>query len=170
VAKVLAKLRDQLGDGFLFVLAGKRGTGKTQIATSIAVEEIARMVPLWRQYRECHWPFYITARQLFREIRATYSRDSEMDEVQILKRFSDPHLLVIDEAHERGNTEWEDRTLTDLIDRRYGMKKDTILISNMTRAELPAALGPSIISRLHETGGVIECNWESFRESSHEPN
>lgn len=156
-------LRHRLGEGFLFILCGSRGGGKTQIATSLACDEIERMKLFWKRYREIQWPLYSTARGLFLEIRATYG-NSDSDESQILRRFVEPHLLVIDETQERGNTEWEDMALTDIIDKRYGMQRDTIIISNLTRAELPAALGPSIISRLHETGEVIECNWPSFRE------
>ncbi len=158
------RMSSQIGSGFIFVLCGPRGSGKTQIATSLACEEMDRMTPLWKTYREDHWPMYTTARNVFTEIRATYDPDSELNEVQILKRFSEPHLLILDEAQERGNTEWEDKTLTDIIDRRYGLQHDTIIISNLTRGELPKAFGPSIISRLHECGDVIECNWPSFRE------
>lgn len=160
---VLQKI-SQAPDGFMFVLCGPRGVGKTQIATTIACKEQDRMAVLWKQFSEENWPLYTTARSIFREIRATFNPNSECDEVKILKRFSESYLLIIDEAQERGNTEWEDKTLTDILDRRYGMRRNTIIISNLLRTQLPAALGPSIISRLHECGEVIECNWPSFRE------
>ena len=40
-----------------------------------------------------------------------------------------------------------------------------IIIANLRREELVKSLGTSIISRMHEGGEVIECNWPSFRES-----
>ncbi len=122
------------------------------------------MAENWKRYQEHHWPLYTTAAALFVEIRSSYDPNSTHKELDVLKKFSEPHLLVIDEAQVRGNTPFEDRTLTDLVDRRYGMQRDTLIISNLTRAELPKAMGPSIISRLHECGDVIECNWPSFRE------
>lgn len=161
---VYERLLGLLWTGFIFVLTGRRGSGKTQIATTLACDEFDRVAPDWRNYQEMAWPLYTTARALFAEIRSTYDPNSEMNEVQVLHKFSEPCLLVIDEAQERGNTEWEDRTLTDIIDRRYGMQRDTIIICNLTRQEIAAALGTSIVSRLHECGEVIECNWPSFRE------
>jgi len=41
---------------------------------------------------------------------------------------------------------------------------DTILTCNLGTEELAASLGPSIVSRMEEGGGVIECNWPSFRK------
>lgn len=40
---------------------------------------------------------------------------------------------------------------------------DTLIISNQDVSALTASLGPSTVSRMRETGGVIECDWESYR-------
>ena len=64
----------------------------------------------------------------------------------------------------RGETEFENRVLDNLVDLRYDAGLDTILISNQTREEFGKPLGLTIISRIHESGDIIECKWESFRK------
>jgi hypothetical protein len=41
--------------------------------------------------------------------------------------------------------------------------RDTIMISNETPEKMLAQVGPSIEDRMRECGGIIECNWPSFR-------
>ena len=52
-----------------------------------------------------------------------------------------------------------------MIYKRYGAMKDTILISNQTPDVFQKAIGSSILSRLQETGAIIQCDWPSFRET-----
>lgn len=158
----LGMVRTCCGDlrgGKIILLAGPRGTGKTQIAVDVAAGIICEDMPKM----EPREPYYIKAMDFFRQIRETFRDDSTLSEVQILMRFIKPCLLIIDEAHERGNTDFESRTLANIIDRRYDEIKNTILITNQSRGEFAKTIGPSVISRMHETGLVVECNWASFR-------
>ena len=76
-------------------------------------------------------------------------------------------LLAIDETHDRGHTEHEDRILSRIVNKRYAaLRSPTILISNETRSAASESLGASIVSRVHEAGKVIECDWPSFREQA----
>lgn len=150
----LNRLVELDGSGFLIALLGGRGTGKTQMG----VELIARRVNKAERFT-CK---YVRAMDVFIDVKESYRRDGP-NERDVLKRFIGPQLLVIDEAHERGETAWEDRLLTYIVDRRYGDGKDTLLISNSQHAEFRAAIGESIYSRLVETGGVVVCDWPSFR-------
>lgn len=101
--------------------------------------------------------------RFFLALRATYSKDVPDTEGDVLSAFVAIRLLVIDEVGVRGEKPFEDRMLTTLIDERYDRKRDTVLISNQTAADFRAVLGESIVDRLRETGGIIECNWRSFR-------
>lgn len=148
------ELEAMLGTGFLVALIGGRGSGKTQMAVALIRDRVHARPPVVAQY--------VRAMDVFLTIREAYRSDGPSERDQI-NRFVRPGLLVIDEAHVRGETAWEDRMLTHLIDLRYGAGVDTLLVSNETHAEFKASIGPSIYSRLIETGGVIECNWESFR-------
>lgn len=149
----LDKIKSLAGKGFICALIGKRGTGKTQIA----VEAIRHVANDGRRAK------YFTAMDFFLSVKSSFRKDAEKTEQEILSTFYAPRLLVLDEMQERGETEWEDRLLTHLIDRRYADMKDTLLLSNLTEEEFKKSVGPSIISRLIETGGIIECNWTNFR-------
>lgn len=142
----------QIGSGCMLGLIGPRGTGKTQIAQQAAVYCAGLNRP----------SLYVRAMTLFLELRATY-RSETVTELSVIDKYRTPSLLVIDEMQERGESEWENRTLTHLLDLRYGDMTDTILIANLKPRELQASLGDSISDRLRETGGIIECDWASFR-------
>lgn len=139
-------------NGSIFVLWGKRGTGKTQMAFAASEGLDAD---------KCR---YVKASDIFREIRSTYRKESQESESDVIARFTKPLYLVIDEAQERGDTPFEDRALTHILDKRYDALLHTVIISNLTKEELAKSLGTSIVSRVHEVGAVIECNWQSFRE------
>jgi DNA replication protein DnaC len=66
---------------------------------------------------------------------------------------------------ERGETPWEDRLLTHLIDRRYASEKDTLLITNQSKESFIQSIGPSAASRIVEVGGIVTCDWPSYRKA-----
>ena len=158
-----ADIADRLGSGFLIALLGNRGTGKTQLAVDIIRSVIAKQKDPFELSNKPP-AVYARAMDVFLHIKSAYSNEG-MTEAAALKRFIRPQLLVIDEAQERGQTDWENRLLTHILDVRYGDEKDTLLIGNQTEAAFKQSIGESIWSRLVETGGVVLCDWESFRSS-----
>ena len=157
-SKKLDALTAMLETGFLVGLIGKRGTGKTQLA----VELMRRHV--FDSSGGLVTCLYVRAADIFMAIKESYRKDGPAEREQ-LSRFITPKLLVIDEAHERSETEWENRLLTYAVDQRYGELRDTLLISNQEAAAFQDSIGPSIYSRLIETGGLGECDWPSFRQA-----
>ena len=150
----LARLAPQIGSGTLVALIGPRGTGKTQLAVELIRRHVADS--------DKPWPVYARAIEIFMWLRESFG-PANRTEAEAVRAFTAPKLLVIDEAHERGGSDWENRLLTYIIDVRYAEMRDTILVSNETLAGFKAAIGSSIYSRLTETGGVIVCDWPSFR-------
>ena len=134
----------------IVVLYGKRGGGKTRMAAELAV------VVGGSQYR--------TAMRFFLEVRATFRRDAMRSEMEVIDELATAPLLILDEIQERGETAFEDRLLTHVIDARYAAMKPTIMIANLTKSELSQALGDSIVSRATENGISIEFNWPSYRK------
>jgi DNA replication protein DnaC len=134
----------------IVVLYGARGGGKTRMAA-----ELAAMVGSSR---------YRTAMRFFLEVRATFRKDSERSELDVIEDLSTSDLLILDEIQERGETPFEDRLLTHVIDARYAAMKPTILIANLKKANLAESLGASIVDRARENGKSIEFNWPSYRE------
>ena len=146
-------IHSKLSSGLLYALVGGRGTGKTQMA----VELMRCVTGALRPAK------FITATDFFIRIKGTYRNDATEKEGDILKVYQRPSLLVVDEIGKRGESEWENNLLFELINRRYNDKTDTIIIDNRSSAEFTQAIGPSLASRMVECGGIIECNWKSFR-------
>jgi DNA replication protein DnaC len=146
-----AKIMQKAEDGGIIALIGPRGTGKTRFAT----EAMRNLAPAKGSYT--------TAMGLFLRIRASFGKASKESEDDIVRDMATTKLLILDEVQERGNTAWEDRILTHILDRRYGAMAPTIIIANLTEAALVDCLGDSIISRLTETGGILEIDGPSHR-------
>jgi DNA replication protein DnaC len=143
------------GDGFLVILLGPRGTGKTQLAVSVA-HRICQSLDKGVRY--------LRARQLFRETRAAFGEGATVDEGDVIKRLASVGLLVIDEVHQRGYTAYEDNTLVEIVDQRYAdYEVPTILIANQTKQEFSASIGDSIVSRVHETGEAFVLDAKCYR-------
>lgn len=151
--ETMMMIKGKMPSGSTFALVGVRGAGKTQMAVSIALELAQAYIP----------SLYCTATEMLMRFKATYKQDAKATEEDIVKAFRKPSLLIIDEMNKRAENEWEQRLVFEVLDKRYQDMKDTIIISNQTPVEFCASMGPSLISRINETGGVIECNWESFR-------
>lgn len=151
--KVHEQVIGMLGRGVTVCLTGVRGNGKTQIA----VDAILTMTMTGRAAR------FITAQRLFMEMKGSFDAGSRLSEAQVMDSFRRPKLLVIDEIGQRAETEWENRTFFELLNARYGDMTDTILTANLEPDKLASSLGSSLISRMSEGGGIIQCPWPSFR-------
>lgn len=149
----LTTVTQRIGKGMLICLTGHNGPGKTQIAVCAAqaAAQAHRSV------------VFVTATRLLAEVKATYRHDAKESELVVLERYNRPSLLIIDELGKRGGTEWEDRVMFELINGRYNALRDTLITANLTLQEAAASLGPGIASRMRECGGLILCDWESFR-------
>jgi len=161
--------------GGIVALVGNRGTGKTQIAAEITRNGMFPTIDASTYASGCkinrtsQKSLYRRAIDIFLDLRDAAKNHTKRSEKEVLAGLHDCGLLVIDEYQERGETEWENRIMRNLIDKRYADKRATIIIANLTRKELFAGLGESVIDRARENGKSIECNWASYRdpEKSH---
>jgi len=158
-------------NGGIVVAHGKRGTGKTQIAYEIA-RNANFPKPYYTNVYENGFRFdakarpcvYIKAMDIFIDLKNGFGRPDQPSEKQVIAKLVDAAFLVIDEAHVRGETKYEDDKLTHIIDKRYDAMRPTMLITNLEKHEFAAQLSPSIKNRMQEIGGGIECNWASYRK------
>ena len=144
----------RLATGSPVLLTGRRGTGKTQLA-SVLIRRCFEAGQVGR---------YTRLTELYRELRTSFGTSG--DTIRVLREYRKPDLLVIDEAHDVKGTDWERVELNDLIDYRYGMVKPTLIITNAQGEELTAALSRSILSRCEESGGLVTMTGTSFRSKA----
>ena len=136
----------------MILLLGERGPGKTQMAAYFAS---------FRRKNKLSVGKYVKALDLFDALKSTWATRESEDSV--LRGYKTSRFLVIDEIHERAESEWEQRKLNNLIDHRYDAMLVTVMCGNLTEAAAKKQLGPTIWSRLKETGGVVVCDWPSYR-------
>ena len=156
-----------VNSGGICLFYGGHGTGKSRMSYEIA----KACNPPGGTYKRGgitmeHPCVYTTAVELFMDIRDTYRRESEKSERHVIQTFTEAALLVIDEIQERGETPFEDRKLTAIIDARYRENKPTILISNYDRKRFASSLSPAVLDRIRENGRGFCFDWESFRSAN----
>ena len=136
------------------VLLGNRGVGKTQMAV-----ELIRLASFNGKYGK-----YIRCREIGMKLREAYGNSSKLTEKAAIDQFIKPWLLVIDECQELPDSDWESKSLTMLIDSRYGALRPTIMLANCESPEkFLALMGPSIYDRVFEGGNYVVLDWKSLR-------
>jgi DNA replication protein DnaC len=136
------------------ILAGTVGTGKTLLAQALAQDLMA----LGKDF------IFSTARQVVRDIRSTWSRDSKRTEDEVIAMHVNADYLFIDEVGIQYGTESEQIAMFDIINGRYEYERPTILITNLDIVGLKEIMGERIIDRLRQDGGeLLAFNWKSLR-------
>lgn len=151
--KIYDRSKEIISDGCMIALVGNRGNGKTQMAACL-VGHVS--------YNLGKKSLYTKAFDFFLSIRDSMKNDND-SELSALRKYIDPFFLVIDAYEVRSDSDFENRMIDHLLDKRYDACKSTLIISNDTEKVFAEKVGASIIDRIRETGGICNCNWESFR-------
>ncbi len=142
--------------GVCMVLRGNVGTGKNHLACAIA-----RQVS-----KQGYSSLILTIAEAIQRIRATWDRDSESPEThtEIIERFADVNLLILDEVGRQYGSEAERINTFEVINARYLAMRPTMIISNLLPTEIILFLGRAAYDRLRENGGIlVNFDWESHR-------
>lgn len=138
------------------IMVGGVGTGKTHLAIAVAKAVILQ------EYSAK----YTTVQRIVRALKDTWNRQTNETESDIIRRFSQPSLLIIDEVGVQFGSEFEKQILFDVVNERYENRKPTIMLSNVQVNELVGFVGERVIDRMREDGGkVIPFSWGSYRKA-----
>jgi DNA replication protein DnaC len=137
--------------GLIFI--GNRGTGKNHLASALVKEFVLG---------KGKTALITEAIKIIRAIKESWRKEGAT-EGEVIRRFVEPDLLVIDEVGVQFGTDTERMFLTEIINDRYNMMRPTILISNLTKEELEQSVGERAVDRFKEGGGVYTFDWESYR-------
>jgi DNA replication protein DnaC len=129
------------GTGIMAALMGARNTGKTQVALYITSK--------YKSY------IYTTAMRFFLGLADSFGSNTRISYVD---NHLNKELLIVDEAHLKGETEWADRVMQFLFDEAYRKRIDTIVIANAAANEFEKLFGDSIARRFEESGGIVDCS------------
>lgn len=150
-----AKWPDRLKQGGGLVLCGKPGTGKNHLALAIAQHVI-------KEHQNS--ALFTTALRIARAFKSTWGKNAERTEYEVIRAYTDPDLLIIDEVGVQFGSEAEKLILFEIINTRYEKMKPTILISNLPLEELSAFIGERVIDRMNDGGGcTLAFTWDSYR-------
>ncbi|WP_313382837.1 ATP-binding protein [Pantoea sp.] len=150
-----AKWPERLKQGGGLVMCGKPGTGKNHLALAIAKHVI-------NEHQNS--ALFTTALRIARLFKSTWSKNSERTEAEVIRIYTDPELLIIDEVGVQFGSEAEKLILFEIINTRYERMMPTILISNLPKEELAAFIGERVIDRMNDGGGcTLAFTWDSYR-------
>lgn len=125
------------------------GTGKTYLMQCMANAFSKRRIPA----------IYVTESKLYGEIKATYNRDSEESEIDVLQRYYNVPILMIDDIFTAQYKDWAEGMLYNIIDERMKNNKVTIMTSNYSLGRIHERLkinGGKIGSRITGKAEQIE--------------
>ncbi len=136
------------------VLRGNVGTGKNHLACAIA-----------RQVSEQGYSsLLVTVSEILQRIRSTWGRNLPENDGEIIDRFADVNLLILDEVGRQYGTDAEKLDLFKVIDARYRAMRPTMVISNLSPVKICDYLGEAAYDRLRENDGrLVNFDWMSHR-------
>lgn len=149
---------DQFGEvlktGRGAIFCGKPGTGKTHLSIGIALAVMERGGSA----------MFTTVQRMILRVKDSWRKNSEESESDVLNMLVYPDMLIIDEIGVQFGSEFEKNFMFLLLNERYEKRRPTILLSNLTAAEVKAFLGERIYDRLREDGGqCVSFDWASHR-------
>jgi DNA replication protein DnaC len=135
------------------ILIGKPGTGKSHLCCGMVLE-------LYRTHRVRR----VDLPDLIREIRATWSKDSQTAEEYVLEFYGTLDLLIVEEVGTGAGTDDERARIFQVVNRRYEAMLPTVIVSNLDMEALKKEIGERVIDRLREgERSLVVFDWQSHR-------
>ncbi|MBN6886999.1 DNA replication protein DnaC [Cytobacillus horneckiae] len=139
------------------VFQGRPGLGKSHIAAAISKEVIQKK----------YTSIFISLPRLMTELQATYNKNSQTTELELLKALQKVDLLILDDLGvERTQKEdngftWAKRKIYEIVDSRIGQA--TIYTTNFSGKELLQMYGERDFSRIVQNCQAIKIDGSNYR-------
>jgi DNA replication protein DnaC len=140
-------------EGESLMFWGEPGNGKSHLATAIAnelTEKGKRVV-------------FISMPDLLEKIKATFNRNSNESEAEIMKGLQVCDLLIIDDIGAEKVSDWVQEVIFRIVDGRYKKMKPIMATSNLEPKELAERIGKRAYDRLIEISQPIKNEATSYR-------
>ena len=144
-------------NGQHLLFTGKTGVGKTHLAVSIYKELITQ------NKIESENVKFVTAPELLLEIKKTFNGASVMTESDVIDKYSNADLLILDDLGSEKATEFAIQSLYLVIDRRIRNMKPIVITTNLSLKEIEEKLDARIASRLASMK-VVEISMPDYRK------
>jgi DNA replication protein DnaC len=133
---------------------GPVGTGKTMLAIH-SVMSICRERYLNNEPRPNF--LFVNVSDLFSEIKATYDKNSETTEREVIEKYTNVEILILDDLGIDQATDWAARTLYIIINRLYENLKTVFITSNIPLEKLGEMFPDNrIVRRIDSICNVFE--------------
>ena len=137
--------------GINILLTGEYGTGKSHLTVAT----------IFRLLEKGYSAIFVDLPQLFTKIKASFKKDSEISEEEILQTLKSVDILVLDDLGAESMTDWRKETLLQLINARAG--KCTLYTSNLASEEIFEHIGQRNFSRLFAETEVFKITGKDMR-------
>lgn len=154
------EVKDGIAKKGLYI-CGPVGCGKTILA-ACAATELARQLYIENLvYDNIE---FVSVPVLLHRIRATIQGKTGETETELVDRYSEADVLVLDDLGAEKDSEWALQTLYIILNNRYENELPTIITSNLSLDDLASKLSNDRIpSRIAATCKVIEMDGEDRR-------
>lgn len=139
----------------VLILLGAKGLVKTHLGSAII--------------RNCGGKF-ISIEELIFKYESAQDFHAKTNREELMDLYSSTKMLVIDEIGGSMQQEKENALLNYILRRRYENMLPTVLISNLSKADLLKKFGEAVLDRLCETCISLEFEGESYRPSKRDVN
>ncbi len=139
----------------VLILLGAKGLGKTHLGSAII--------------RNCGGKF-ISIEELIFKYESAQDFHAKTNREELMESYANTEMLVIDEIGRSMQQEKENALLNYILRHRYENMLPTVLISNLSKADLLKKLGEAVLDRLRETCISLEFEGESYRTSIRDVN
>jgi DNA replication protein DnaC len=118
------------------LFSGTVGVGKSHLAAAACKEVIKRG-------KEA---IFLTTPELLTFLKSTFNSNTDINEIELMKRIKEVDLLVLDDLGTENMTKWAESSIRSVLNQRQG--KATFYTTNLTGAQLASHMDERTFDRL----------------------